>query len=425
MLGGQAIDLVLAPQQSDEPAAGRRRCKLVKASGKDLPVIAIADRVDEASLSQAFAGGVRGIALRNKPQQLLGAVRTEWADLEARRSLRQLEAQVRETERRCDALIESSRDPIAYVHEGMHIRANGAYLEMFGFESFDDIEGMSLLDLVAPQHVDDFKQLLKSLSKGETPPPRYELEAHDTEGNALPAVMEFTPGAVRGRTLPAGRVPPPGGRPGTGTRSRGTAPARPGHRPAQPPDVPARARGRRRRRRAEPGRSTACCCSNRTTTSGCCRKSAWIRADALLAAIAERLRGVLDAALADDASPRASANTAFAVLVRGTTTSRPRRWPSASARPSPSHVFEVGNRSQCDHREHRRRADRREDRQRHAGAGQGQPRRAVVDRRRRQPHRDLRPERGRPRRGRAHPGVGRAHRARRSTTIASCCTTSR
>ena len=93
---------------------------------------------------------MRGIALRHKPQQLLGAVRTEWADLEARRSLRRLEAQVRETERRCDALIESSRDPIAYVHEGMHIRANRAYLEMFGFDSFDDIEGMSLLDLVAP-----------------------------------------------------------------------------------------------------------------------------------------------------------------------------------------------------------------------------------------------------------------------------------
>ena len=151
MLGAQAIDLVLAALQSngvplDEVA------QLVKASGKDLPVIAIADRVDEASLGQAFASGVRGIALRNKPQQLLGTVRNEWADLEARRSLRRLEAQVRETERRCDALIESSREPIAYVHEGMHIRANSAYLEMFGYESFDDIEGMSLLDLVAPQH---------------------------------------------------------------------------------------------------------------------------------------------------------------------------------------------------------------------------------------------------------------------------------
>jgi PAS domain S-box-containing protein len=45
----------------------------------------------------------------------------------------------------------------------MHIRANAAYLEMFGYESFEDIEGMSLLDMVAPQHLEDFKQLLKRL----------------------------------------------------------------------------------------------------------------------------------------------------------------------------------------------------------------------------------------------------------------------
>ena len=197
MLAAQVIDLVLAAQQSTGVPLDEV-LQLVKSSGKDLPVIALADRVDEASLSQAFASGVRGIALRNKPQQLLGTVRTEWADLEARRSLRMLEAQVRETERRCDALIESSREPIAYVHEGMHIRANTAYLEMFGYESFDDIAGMSLLDLIAPQHVDGFKQVLKSLSKGEAPPPRYELEARDMEGNAFPAVMEFTPALYEG-----------------------------------------------------------------------------------------------------------------------------------------------------------------------------------------------------------------------------------
>jgi diguanylate cyclase (GGDEF)-like protein len=52
---------------------------------------------------------------------------------------------------------------------------------------------MSLLDLVAPSHVGDFKTLLKKLSKGETPPPRYELEAIDQNDNHFPAVMEFTP----------------------------------------------------------------------------------------------------------------------------------------------------------------------------------------------------------------------------------------
>jgi len=197
MLGAQAIDLVLAAQQSNGVSMDEV-LQLVKSSGKDLPVIAVADRVDEASLSQAIAAGVRRIALRHKPQQLLAAVRTEWADLETRRALRRLEAQVRETERRCDALIESSREPIAYVHEGMHIRANSAYLEMFGYDSFDDIEGMSLLDLVAPQHVEGFKKVLKSLSKGEAPPPRYELEARDIEGNAFPAVMEFTPALYEG-----------------------------------------------------------------------------------------------------------------------------------------------------------------------------------------------------------------------------------
>ena len=197
MLADQAVDLVLAAQGATTVTL-LQALELIKASGKDLPVVTVVDRVDDASLTQALAAGVRGIALRHQPQQMLGVVRTEWGDLEARRTLRKLEAQVRETERRCDALIESSRDPIAYIHEGMHIRANSAYMEMFQFESFDDLEGMSLLDLVAPKHVDGFKALLKSLSKGESPPPRYELEAHDGSGNPFAAIMEFTPAMYEG-----------------------------------------------------------------------------------------------------------------------------------------------------------------------------------------------------------------------------------
>lgn len=191
MVVGQPVDLVMAAYASRSlPFADVQQ--RVSTSGKDLPLIAVVEDIDTDTFSELLGGHVRALALRHKPPQLLATVRREWADLEARRAQRQLEAQVRETERRCDALIESSRDPIAYVHEGMHIRANAAYLEMFGYESFEDIEGMSLLDLVAPKHVEGFKQLLKSMSKGEPPPPRYELEAHDIEGNAFPAVMEFT-----------------------------------------------------------------------------------------------------------------------------------------------------------------------------------------------------------------------------------------
>ncbi|UHQ18480.1 GGDEF domain-containing protein [Lysobacter sp. KIS68-7] len=196
---GAPLDLVIAARDAKQTTLAATM-QAVDASGKDIPVVMVVDTVDDATLLNAQERGVRNIALRGRPPHVLGVVRTEWADLEARRAQRLLEAQVRETERRCDALIDSSREPIAYVHEGMHIRANQAYLEMFGFGSFEDIEGMSLLDLVAPGHVADFKTLLKKLSKGETPPPRYELEAIDQDNNHFPAVMEFTPAFYDGES---------------------------------------------------------------------------------------------------------------------------------------------------------------------------------------------------------------------------------
>jgi diguanylate cyclase (GGDEF)-like protein/PAS domain S-box-containing protein len=197
MLAGQSFEMVLAAEDATQvPLA--TVMQRIDASGKDLPVVLLVDAIDDTVLLQATASGVAGVALRRRMEQVEAVVRKEWTDLETRRALRRLESQVRETERRCDALIESSREPIAYVHEGMHIRANSAYLEMFGFESFEEIEGMSLLDMVAPQHVDEFKQLLKRLGKGEAPPPRLEMEARTLEGDSFPAVMEFTAASYEG-----------------------------------------------------------------------------------------------------------------------------------------------------------------------------------------------------------------------------------
>ena len=197
-LGSQPIDLVLAAKSSQAISLEAVLAQ-VAASGKDIPVIALADAIDEASLVGNLALGARAVALRGRNEHLLKVLQSEWADLEARRALRLLQAQLRETERRCDALISSSRDPIAYIHEGMHIRANEAYLEMFGFESFEDVEGLSLLDLVAPQYVADFKLLLKQLGKGEAPP-RFELEARSVDGQSFPASLEFATATYEGES---------------------------------------------------------------------------------------------------------------------------------------------------------------------------------------------------------------------------------
>lgn len=197
MVASQPMDLLLASRSAKGiPLA--TVLSQVDASGKDIPVIVLADSLNEADLLADQAAGARASALRGRFDHVLTVLRREWGDLDARRSQRRLEGQLRETERRCDALISSSRDPIAYIHEGMHIRANDAYLEMFGFESFEDVEGLSLLDLVGPQYVNDFKALLKKLSKGEPPPPRFELEARSIDGDSFPATLEFATATYEG-----------------------------------------------------------------------------------------------------------------------------------------------------------------------------------------------------------------------------------
>jgi len=197
MVAAQPMDLLLASRSAKGIPLATVLAQ-VDASGKDIPVVVLADGLNEADLLADQAAGARATALRGRFDHVLTVLRREWADLDARRSQRRLEGQMRETERRCDALISSSRDPIAYIHEGMHIRANDAYLEMFGFESFEDVEGLSLLDLVAPQYVNDFKALLKKLSKGEPPPARFELEARSIDGDSFPATLEFATATYEG-----------------------------------------------------------------------------------------------------------------------------------------------------------------------------------------------------------------------------------
>ena len=197
MVASQPMDLLLASRTAKGIPLATVLAQ-VDGSDKDIPVIVLADAITETDLLADQAAGARAVALRGRPDHVLTVLRREWADLDARRSQRRLEGQMRETERRCDALISSSRDPIAYIHEGMHIRANDAYLEMFGFESFEDVEGLSLLDLVGPQYVSDFKALLKKLSKGEPPPPRFELEARSLDGDSFPATLEFATATYEG-----------------------------------------------------------------------------------------------------------------------------------------------------------------------------------------------------------------------------------
>src|SRR5690606_35634299 len=86
MFSGQGIDLVVAALGSTNLPL-EEVARQVQASGKDLPLLAIADAIDDEGFIRAHGMGVRRIVLRDNAQLLLNAVRDERNDLEARRAL--------------------------------------------------------------------------------------------------------------------------------------------------------------------------------------------------------------------------------------------------------------------------------------------------------------------------------------------------
>lgn len=139
----------------------------VQQSGRDLPIITVAATDSTELRRSSMQQGAADLVCKDDLDHMQLVISRECGHLRERRRLRRFEKALRETERRCNALLDSSRDSIAYVHEGMHIYANGAYLDRFGYDGFDEIEGMPLLDMIAPDDQQAFKELLRRFSRGD------------------------------------------------------------------------------------------------------------------------------------------------------------------------------------------------------------------------------------------------------------------
>ncbi|MGD8616612.1 MAG: EAL domain-containing protein, partial [Gammaproteobacteria bacterium] len=161
-------------------------------------LIAIGESGDEPAVVEAMRRGATDLCSYDQPEHLQLVVKRELSRLRASRNARTFELKLHESERRARMLMESSRDAIAYVHEGMHIFANRPYLEMFGFDEPEEIEGTPILDMVAPQHHAEFKDFLRSCSAGEGQPGKLQTHGLLPDGKTFEAEMEFAPASIDG-----------------------------------------------------------------------------------------------------------------------------------------------------------------------------------------------------------------------------------
>lgn len=172
---------------------------LEKQLGYPVPVIAVQKPGNEGDVVGVMRSGARDLG-NYEAESHLGLIIQREIQLQKQiERLYQLQRSNQETERRCEALLDSSRDAIAYIHEGMHVYSNQSYKELFGFDQDEDLEGMPILDMVGVDNRDMFKQFLRDNCKdGTCSFSKLEASLKKSDGTEFKGEMEFSPASIEG-----------------------------------------------------------------------------------------------------------------------------------------------------------------------------------------------------------------------------------
>lgn len=200
VLETEAITLALIHLHADSRALLDPLVRTLRATTPPIPLIALVAPEPDAA-ERAAQAGVNGCVRIDDTRGVARVLGERIALMRENQAQREQLQQTSDIHERYNLLLESSREAIAYLHQGLHIYANPSYLELFGYKSFDELEGFSILDLLSSGDGQvDLKQLLKSLTRGELPDEALELAAHHAEGRTFPATVQFAPARYDGET---------------------------------------------------------------------------------------------------------------------------------------------------------------------------------------------------------------------------------
>lgn len=164
-----------------------------------VPVIAVSRANHEGDVIKVMRAGAKDLSSYDTPAHLELVINREIDAHQSIKKLFSLELANKETEKRCEALLDSSRDAIAYIHEGMHVYSNTSYLDQFGFKESEDLEGMPILDMIGMDGRDQFKKFLRENCKdGSCSSDKLKVSLKKSNGTEFDGEMEFSPASIDG-----------------------------------------------------------------------------------------------------------------------------------------------------------------------------------------------------------------------------------
>jgi diguanylate cyclase (GGDEF)-like protein/PAS domain S-box-containing protein len=192
LLEEQTWDLLIAHDQTTN-VTPQTAIKHIRRLNKDVPVILQND--DEfLAVIEGMKLGAADVVRLDDDQHLLLVMQREMNNREERQAKRLADRRFREAERRSQQLLDSSRDAIAYVQDGLYLYANQSFAELFGYEDKDDIDCMPIMDMVDDKDQDTLKTFLKDFTfKGlDAESTKLAFRGLKQDGTAAPISLEVS-----------------------------------------------------------------------------------------------------------------------------------------------------------------------------------------------------------------------------------------
>lgn len=169
----------------------------LRSASRTIPIILCSSEHSRWTTGEAMTLGASDLVCLRDEEHLGHIAQREIEHICQRARASVLSRSLKEVEQRCLLLLQGSRAPIAYIHEGLHVYANPAYLQFFGCADVDDMLGVSMMDFLSSTSGADFKEQMKAL-RNSTEEMRFPFTATTTDDKPVDGILVLANSSYEG-----------------------------------------------------------------------------------------------------------------------------------------------------------------------------------------------------------------------------------
>ena len=171
----------------------QRALDMLKRTRRDIPLVVFAEKISDEAIAEIMTAGARDVVRKGELGRLVPLIERELAVARDHRHYRQVNDRLTEVEGKHQAMIDGAREAICYCHDGMHVDANRAYLQLFGYDGLAELEGVPVLDLIDRSDHGRFKDYLRKVTKKNQKADKPEqFMALRKDGSSLPVEVSLS-----------------------------------------------------------------------------------------------------------------------------------------------------------------------------------------------------------------------------------------